>query len=298
MIIPHDEIRAEVVKLYEEGGFPKGCSTGWPSVDKLYTVTMGQWTLITGTPASGKSNWLDAMLVNLAKRSEWKFIIYSPENWPLALHHSTLLEKYIGKPFNPGLTLRMDQEELEAGEEWLRGKFYFAKPEKPDLVSILQEAVTHFQYPAGAVRHFNVGVVVDPWNQLEHFRIQGMSETEWISLELSELIRVCREANIHVWLVAHPAKMFRDRATGKLPVPTPSDVSGSAHFWNKADNCITVWRDQAEDSAEVDIHVQKVRFRHIGRIGLATLRYSRITGQYAEIIKTAPVSNLRKDLDE
>lgn len=297
MIVNHEIIRDEVLELYRSGGLPRGRSTGWPSVDKLYTVAMAQWTLVTGHPGSGKSEWLDALMVNLAKREEWKFVIFSPENWPLALHHSKILEKYLGKPFNPGPTERMDEEEIDAGEEWMRGKFIFAKPEQPSLTSILNEAVHHFQYPDGMPRRYNVGVVVDPWNQLEHYRPAGMSETEYVSLALSELIRVCREANIHVWLIAHPSKMWRDRTTGKLPVPTPHDVSGSAHFWNKADNCITIWRDQGEGTAEVEVHVQKIRFRHIGRVGLATLKYNRVTGQYSEIIKAVPDAQYRADID-
>jgi twinkle protein len=70
---------------------------------------------------------------------------------------------------------------------------------------------------------------------------------------------------------------------GKLPIPTPHDVSGSAHFWNKADNCITVWRNQADYlDQRVQIHVQKVRFKHIGRIGMTELLYDRVTGRYNE----------------
>ena len=63
------------------------------------------------------------------------------------------------------------------------------------------------------------------------------------------------------------------------------DISGSAHFWNKADNCIIVWRDLADSSQDVQIHVQKVRWKHIGRIGVAALKYDRATGRYCE---TAP----------
>jgi twinkle protein len=58
----------------------------------------------------------------------------------------------------------------------------------------------------------------------------------------------------------------------KVAVPTPHDVSGSAHFWNKADNCITFGAiSRITPKQEVHIHVQKVRFKHIGHIGLATL---------------------------
>jgi twinkle protein len=277
VIVPHASIAAEVADLYRAGGLPKGSKTGWPSVDRLYTVGLSQWTLVTGTPGSGKSEWLDALLVNLAKQERWLFVIYSPENWPLALHHSKLIEKYIGKPFNPGPTPRLDEEELDAAEAWLEGKFIFAKPDRPDVISILEEA----QVFASASGRWKLGVVVDPWNQLEHYRPGGMSETEYVSATLSRVIEWVRALNCHLWLVAHPAKLQRGK-DGKLPVPTPNDVSGSAHFWNKADNCITVWRDQAEGSQDVDIHVQKVRWRHIGRVGVTTLRYDRTTGRYHE----------------
>jgi twinkle protein len=280
MIVDHDQIHGEVRELWKSGGLPKGAPCGWPTVDQLYTVGMGQWTLITGTPGSGKSEWLDAVMVNLAKSSgKWKFVIFSPENWPLALHHSKIIEKYIGKPFNPGPTPRLDEAELDEAETWMRGKFYFAKPDRPTIVSILNEAnkiADEANLPA-----YNTGIVIDPWNQLEHHRPPGLSETEYVSQTLSEVINWTRARACHLWLVAHPSKLTRNKE-GKLPVPTPHDVSGSAHFWNKADNCVTVWRDQVEGNQDVQIHVQKVRFKHIGRVGLATLKYDRVTGKYFE----------------
>jgi twinkle protein len=277
-VIDHDLLAERVKSLHRAGGLPKGFQVGWPSVNHLYTVALGQWTLVTGTPGSGKSEFLDAMMVNLAKGSPWRFVIYSPENWPLELHFAKVIEKYTGRPFNPGPTQRISEDELDEALQWMRGKFFFAKPKKPDIFSILDEAnyyASNDPVPCG--------VVIDPWNQLEHHRTPGMSETEYVSQTLSAVIDWVRheDRNCHLWLVAHPSKLQRNKE-GRLPVPTPHDVSGSAHFWNKADNCITVWRDQVEGSQDVDVHVQKVRFKHIGRVGLATLRYDRVTGRYHE----------------
>jgi len=277
VIVPHHEIAASVLDLYRSGGFPKGSSTGWPSLDKLYTVGMSQWTLVTGTPNSGKSEFVDALMVNLALKERWKFFIYSPENWPLALHHAKIIEKYIRKPFNPGPNERATEAEVLDAEEWIKSRFVFCKPDSPSLEAILSEAALQVD----PFDRWKMGVVIDPWNQLEHSRPSGLSETEYVSKELSFLIDCVRSHKSHVWLIAHPAKMQKDR-DGKYPVPTPRDVSGSAHFWNKADNCLTVWRDQVEGSQDVDVHVQKVRFKHIGRIGLCSLRYDRVTGTYHE----------------
>ena len=282
MIIPHHQIREKVIALWKSGGLPKGDTTGWPSLDSLYTVGMSQWTLVTGTPNSGKSEFVDALMVNLARRGNWKFWIYSPENQPLELHHAKIIEKYIGKPFNPGPNQRVDEDDLDAAEAWMDGKFIFCKPDRPDILSILDESgELATRYSQG-----KMGIVIDPWNFLEHHRPPHLSETEYVSQTLSHVIDRVRAYKIHLWLIAHPAKMQKDR-DGKYPVPTPRDVSGSAHFWNKADNCLTVHRDQAEGSQEVDIHIQKVRWKHIGRIGVTTLRYDRLTGRYNEPLKVA-----------
>ena len=280
MIVPHSSIRDRVFFLYRSGGLPRGSLTGWPSVDRLYSIGLGQWTLLTGTPNSGKSEWLDALLVNLSKAEPWRFYIYSPENWPLELHHSKIIEKYIGKPFNPGPNERLDEEELDAAETWMDGKFHFGKPNYPDIVSIVDEAIEHVASVA-VNQQWKTGIIVDPWNQLEHYRPAHQTMTEYVSATLSAVIERVREYGVHLWLVAHPAKLRRDK-DGKYPVPTPHDIADSAHFWNKADNCITIWRDQAEGSQAVDIHVQKVRFKHIGRIGMVTLNYDRVSGRYNE----------------
>jgi twinkle protein len=86
-----------------------------------------------------------------------------------------------------------------------------------------------------------------------------------------------------LWLVAHPAKQT-PKKDGTYSVPGPRDISGSAHFWNKADNCVTVWRDQQSGTNEVQVHIQKVRFKNIGKIGQTTLLYDRVTGRYRETL--------------
>jgi twinkle protein len=74
----------------------------------------------------------------------------------------------------------------------------------------------------------------------------------------------------------------KDKDTGRRAVPTLSDVSGSAHWWNKADFGIVVHRDQGAETNDTQIHVQKVRFKHMGKQGMVTLKWDRISGQYNE----------------
>ena len=78
-------------------------------MDKHYTVAPGQWTLVTGIPGHGKSEWLDALIVNLAEAGDWHFAIYSPENFPQAQHAAKLIEKHLRKPFGRGPNERMSE---------------------------------------------------------------------------------------------------------------------------------------------------------------------------------------------
>ena len=276
----HDQLALEVKALWESGGLRKGSFPGWPSLGKHYSIGMAQWTVITGTPGSGKSEFMDALMVNLAKRETWKFCIYSPENHPVSTHIAKLLEKYLRKPFNPGPTERMDAEQVADALEWMAGKFHFIDPKEPSLAAVLDDANVHAGWPG-----VKLGVVIDPWNQIEHNRL-GLSETDYISYCLSMVTQWARARECHVWIVAHPQKMLRGK-DGKYPVPTLYDISGSAHWFNKADNGICVWRDRTLEyddprASEVDIHIQKIRFKHIGYEGMVTLQYNRITGEYLE----------------
>jgi twinkle protein len=281
------DLRASIERLWDQG-LPAGDSTGWRSMDKHYTALPGQMTILTGWPGSGKSEWLDAVLLNLARQG-WRFAIFSPENRPEELHVAKFLEKFMGKPFGAGPTARMTKDEaIEAATE-IADWFGFMKISRnanremfpPDVV--INAAELYFRL-RGEWRQKGgkIGVVIDPWNELEHLRPQHYSETEYISATLSMIRSWARENSVHVWLVAHPQKLRR-LEDGKLPVPTPDTISGSQHWWNKADNCITVWREFGDPPSEkVEIHVQKIRFKHVGRPGVVPLMYDRITGRYNE----------------
>ena len=58
----------------------------------------GEVTIVTGVPNSGKSEWLDALAINLAERHGWKFAMCSLEKSALQ-HGRQLLEKVAHKPF-------------------------------------------------------------------------------------------------------------------------------------------------------------------------------------------------------
>ena len=48
-------------------------------------VVPGELTIITGVPNSGKSEWIDALMVNLSDQFGWRFGLCSMEK---KVHHS------------------------------------------------------------------------------------------------------------------------------------------------------------------------------------------------------------------
>lgn len=289
-LMPHGPkaFRSAYRDLWERG-FPRGSLTGWPSVDKHYSVVPGQLSIVTGWPGSGKSEWVDALLMNLAKQG-WRHALFSPENHPTEMHVIKLLEKYLRKPFGDGLRERMSLDECDEAANDIDDWFHFliGRSDKDKtgftVEDILIAAELHFRMMGywGNDEHPK-GLVIDPWNEIEHMRPRNISETEYISMTLTQVRGWARKAKVHVWMVAHPQKLNRDRETGKLPVPKPDTISGSSHWWNKADVAITVHREVGDaKNRTTEIHVWKVRFKNVGSPGMCELEYDRATGCYSE----------------
>jgi twinkle protein len=82
---------------------------------------------------------------------------------------------------------------------------------------------------------------------------------------------------IHVWFVAHPAKVTRSGSD--LPRPDGMAISGSMAWWAKTDCGMTVHRGEGKN---VEIAVWKCRYRWVGTQGETTLEYDKVTGTYKE----------------
>jgi hypothetical protein len=184
-------------------------------------VAPGEVTIVTGVPSHGKSEWLDAVMVNLASSFEWRFAIFSPENVPFRLHFQKLAAKLTGKPFRRGPNERMRRDEVGVCLDWLEERVSLIMPDEEtfDLDSIVERMriCVHRE----GVR----GIIMDPWNEIDHKRPRNLSETEYISQSLTKIRRFARMTEVHFWLVAHPQKLQR-LADGSYPIPTPYDISG------------------------------------------------------------------------
>lgn len=82
--------------------------------------------------------------------------------------------------------------------------------------------------------------MIDPYNELDHQRPVHMTETEYVSQMLTRIKRFAQHNDVHVWFVAHPRQLQGWRGEP----PNLYDISGSAHFINKADNGVVIHRNR------------------------------------------------------
>jgi twinkle protein len=269
---------AELKHLYERG-FETGVLIGLPDLDRLFSVAPGQLTVITGHPGQGKSHLADYFLVRLATLHGWCCAIFSPENLPLEAHMARYLERLCSKPFG-NLDDRMPWHCVEELAATIGNQFYWIAPnedEAPTIDLVLARA-------ASLVSQKGIRVLlIDPFNELESSRPQHQSETEYIGDVLRRIKAFARKRGVHVFVVVHPAKQYRNK-DGSLPEMSLYDISGSAHFYNKCDAGLIVYRD----AYTIRIVVAKVRFREIGRRGETIVVYDPATGCYLDAEHVSP----------
>jgi twinkle protein len=262
------DFEADLDDLYFKGLQP-GLGIGYDIFDSLCTFETGRLAIITGIPGHGKSEFIDELTSRLNLLHEWKCGYFSPENLPLKIHASKLIRKFSGKQFN---------EESLNRDLYLKSKlhiyknFYFIVPDDSfDVDSILEKTLYLIK-----TRGIKVAVI-DPWNRIEHQQDNGESETRYISRILDKLTNFAKRHDILIILAAHPVKM--QKKDGKFEVPNLYSISGSANFFAKTDYGITIYRD--EDVVEV--HVQKVKFEHMGKTGLALFKRNINNGRYEQV---------------
>lgn len=260
----------EITDMYD-GKYVKPIEIGIGGLDDIYKIQKGTMSIVTGIPNHGKSLMLQQILLSIAQNHNWRFCIFSPEH-STAMHIRRLLQMYVGKGFDENMYDRMTPQELSEGMKFINNHFFFieTRDATPSIDLILQIARSFvFKYgDAGS----GVGLIIDPYNEVDPSRKSGKREDEHIRDFISECKKFARNHNAKVWCVAHPTKMPRDQ-DGKFPPPDAQSISGSAHWNNMADCILTVFRDYEEKTTEV--LMRKVREQDLyGQIGSCKFEYN------------------------
>jgi twinkle protein len=107
-------------------------------------------------------------------------------------------------------------------------------------------------------------VMIDPWNELSHIRNSpGESETEYTGRAIRMLKRFAKINRILLIIVAHPSKAaIQDKGPMNL-----YQVNGSAHWANKSDYGVIIYREDVESTNTTVIFAKIKRHGAMGHIG-------------------------------
>ena len=260
----------EVMDLYE-GRYVKPIDIGMGPLDQIMKIQKSTFHLWSGIPNHGKSLMLSHILLKLAENHGWRFAIFSPEH-STAMHIRRILQIYVGKGFDEDMYDRMTKEELERGMKFIDQHFYFIETKDAvPSIDLIMKISKSFVYKYGSAAQ-GLGIVIDPYNEVDPSRSGGKREDEHIRDFISECKKFARLHNAVVWCVAHPTKLPKEQ-DGSFSPPSSYQISGSSHWANMADVIAVVHRDFDDNTST--IYTRKIREQDLyGKIGEAKFQYN------------------------
>lgn len=270
------------------------CGIG--NLSDMIKLRPGDLSVFTGIPSHGKTTFVNALACNMARLYGWDVCFGSFEQNPRIDHQRFLRTYHIGKPHkdSSGWEQWTDTDIAEA-DRWIDKHFTFIVPDvdTDDLVT-LEWVIARVR--AAITQHGANMVIIDPWNELDHDRPQGMSLTEYTGFAIKKFKKLAKEYMVHITIVAHPAKMEKNK-DGGYSQPTLYDISDSAHWANKCDIGVIIHRLQSEDGKKYAtcVNVAKVRYWGVlGRVGEKYLEYLPERASYADYPDFVPKDGRKK----
>jgi twinkle protein len=273
-----EDVFSEMLTTYRNGK-NRGTSTYIKSIDEHWTWRKKEVTLFSGYMNEGKSNFVNQLSILKAAVENWKFAVYSPENYPIGDFYDDIIHCYKGVGVDRYFANNLlSEDEYIQGCNFTNEHFFIINPEEDSTIdNIINKTIFLIK------RKGIDALVIDPYNQIEHLIERGQREDLYISKFMSQLKKVAVRYDIAIILIAHQITPIFAK-NEDYPQPDPYKIKGGGTFADKADNVICVWRPfRRSNPADklVKIIVSKVKKqRLVGIPGETELFYSRKKNQY------------------
>ena len=239
---------------FVRNGFKPGFQIGLQNFDDIFSTYTGQFITVTGIPSSGKSDFVDQMVVGYNANYGWKTAFASPENQPTYLHAHKLMRKtWQGMPTKADI----------GGDRWnqiadhCNSNYFHIDMERYTLESVLRKG-------AELVKRKGIKcLVIDPFNKVRD--VGGSDDVNRYTMEYLQKIEIfAKKYDVLVFIVAHPTKMYKDK-DGKIEEPTMYNIKGGGEWYDASYHGILVHRDYEKKT--VKAKVLKVKFQNLGENG-------------------------------
>ena len=249
-----NDIEGEVTDFVQHG-FKPGYQAGLSNFDRIFSTYTGQFITVTGIPSSGKSDFVDQLVVGYNINYKWKTAFASPENAPTYLHAHKLMRKvWQGMP-TPG---DINTTQWKKVGEHINDNFFFIDMERYTLESVLRKG-------AELVKRKGIKcLVIDPFNKIRDVDCNTEDVNRYTMEYLTKIEVFAKKFDVLVFIVAHPTKMYKDK-DGKIEEPNMYNIKGGGEWYDASYHGILVHRDY--EAKTVKAKVLKVKFQNLGENG-------------------------------
>ena len=240
---------------FVKNGFKPGFQIGLQNFDDIFSTYTGQFITVTGIPSSGKSDFVDQMVVGYNANYGWKTAFASPENVPTYLHAHKLMRKiWQGMPSRDDI----------GGDKWnqvadhCNSNFFHIDMERYTLESVLKKG-------AELVKRKGIKcLVIDPFNKVRDVDAKTEDVNRYTMEYLTKIEMFAKKYDVLVFVVAHPTKMYKG-SDGKIEEPTMYNIKGGGEWYDASYHGLLVHRDY--EAKTVKAKVLKVKFQNLGQNG-------------------------------
>ena len=240
---------------FVRNGFKKGFQVGLENFDNIFSTYTGQFITVTGIPSSGKSDFVDQMVVGYNQNYGWKTAFASPENAPTYLHAHKLMRK-TWQHMPTSSDIHTDKWNQVASH--VNDNYFFIDMDKYSLESVLRKG-------AELVKRKGIKcLVIDPYNKIRDVDCKTEDVNRYTMEYLTKIETFAKKFDVLVFIVAHPTKMYKDK-DGKIEEPTMYNIKGGGEWYDASYHGLLVHRDYEAKTCKVK--VLKVKFQNLGENG-------------------------------
>jgi len=273
-VVTLKDINEELEEFIYEG-FKPGYQIGLDNFDNIFSTYTGQFITVTGVPSSGKSDFVDRMVVGYYLKYGWKTAFASPENKPTFLHTHKLIRKIGGW---------MPNKDDIGTDKWnnviskVNDNFYFIENERYDLDAVLAKG-------AELVKRKGIKcLVIDPYNKVKMNGSSAMSIPDATMEYLTRVEAFAKKYDVLVIIVAHPTKMYK-KDDGTIDEPTMYSIKGGGEWYDASYHGLLVHRNYEQKT--VKVKVLKVKFQNLGENQAeAHFKWDHTSGDYMPLAET------------
>ena len=231
--------------------------SGFHELDKHgFRITLPAFMPIIGPYGSGKSVFLRQLLMNLWFLHKWKFLLTSFEEKVKPRYQRDLRRHVIGQPYcdDNGVIL-WSEEDIKKADDVIRQAAVFMRRKRNTTLD-LARLLNRIEF---AARVHGVRVVaIDPVNEIDHQVPKGESKTDYMGKFIMSLKALADDYGLLVICCAHPPKDGVEKRLSKIGLLTINDGADTAHYGNKADIGLSVWRNLGDDAPTL-LHCDKLK---------------------------------------